>query len=133
MTASEARAVLAAISGYWPTPAVTEEEAAAWLRELASPLRITHEEAQTVIDDQARHGEVHRLRPGQLVAEVQALRRYRRLMTPQPALPRSDDDFVESEDHDEIRIQTIAECRVAIAEGRKAQDLRREQRKAGAA
>jgi hypothetical protein len=115
MTATEARAILAAISGYWPTPAITEEEAAAWLRELASPMRITSEEARTVIDDRARAGVEFRLRPGQLVSEVQALRRYRRLMTPLPALPAP--SFVESEDHDEIRAQTLAQWRAAVADG----------------
>jgi hypothetical protein len=90
MNAGEARAILAMILGYWSTPPATEEEAAAWLRELAgSPMRITFGEARTVIDDMVRAGGRFRPRPGEVVAAVQGLRRHRRLMTTQPALPEA--------------------------------------------
>jgi hypothetical protein len=81
MNAGEARAILAMILGYWSTPPATEEEAAAWLRELAgSPMRITFGEARTVIDDMVRAGGRFRPRPGEVVAAVQGLRRHRRLI-----------------------------------------------------
>jgi hypothetical protein len=89
MTTSDARAILAMIAGYWPTPTMEEEEIAAFLRELASPLRITTEEARTVIDEMARGGMRFRPRPGEVVADVQGLRRHRAKMALRPALPEA--------------------------------------------
>ena len=84
----EARTVVLMLAGYWPTPAVTEEEAVAWVRELGSAsMRIAPQEARTTIDDMVHAGGRFRPRPGKVVAAVHTLRRYNRLMTPQPALP----------------------------------------------
>ena len=88
MNTTEADTVLEILSGYWPTPALTDEEVKAWYAELCgSHMRITTEEAGKVIAAWARSGEEWRLRPGQIVAEVQALRRKRALAVRLPALP----------------------------------------------
>ncbi|HXN60013.1 MAG TPA: hypothetical protein VN886_06125 [Acidimicrobiales bacterium] len=93
MNTTEADTVLEILSGYWPTPALTDEEVKAWYNELCrSYLKITTEEAGKIIAASARSGETFRLRPGQIVAEVQALRRRRALDCP-PALP-SPDEFM---------------------------------------
>jgi hypothetical protein len=91
VNSAEARAILAMILGYWSTPTLPEEEAAAFLRELASAsMRITPEEAWAVIDELKLTPEGrYRPRPGQFVAAVQALRRFRRLTTIRPMLPEA--------------------------------------------
>jgi hypothetical protein len=109
----EADTILEILSGYWPTPALTDEEVKAWLNELCGRhMRITSEEAGRVIAGFARTGSTFRLRPGQIVSEVQALRRRRALDRPVPAL-QSAADF--GPDHDEVRRQTLARCRAVLA------------------
>ena len=90
MNTTEADTVLEILSGYWPTPALTDEEIKAWYVELCGPLKITTEEASKVIAAQARSGQEWRMRPGQIVIEVQQLRRRRALDRPLPALPSGD-------------------------------------------
>ena len=51
MNVTEADTVLEVLSGYWPTPALTEEEAKAWGTELCGRVRITTEEAAKVIHE----------------------------------------------------------------------------------
>ena len=87
MNNTEIDTVLEILSGYWPTPALTDEECKAWYAELRGPLKITTEEAGKVIAGWARSGAEWRLRPGQIVSEVQALRRKRALDRPLPELP----------------------------------------------
>jgi hypothetical protein len=116
MNATEAHTVLEVLSGYWPTPALTEEEVKAWVTELCGRQKITTEEAAKVITAWARSGETFRLRPGQIVAEIQALRRRRAFDRPNAELVPA---FEIAENHDEIRENTLASCRVAIESGRK--------------
>ena len=126
MNTSEAETVLEVLSGYWPTPALTEEEVKAWVTELCGHMKITTEEAAKVIHAWSRSGETFRLRPGQIVAEVQALRRRRAFDRPIAELVPA---FEIAENHDEIRENTLAACRVAIAEGTKALALRQHARR----
>jgi hypothetical protein len=126
MNVTEADTVLEVLSGYWPTPALTEEELKVWVTELCGRMRITFEEAAKVITAWARSGETFRLRPGQIVAEVQALRRRRAFDRPIAELVPA---FEIAENHDEIRENTIAACRVAIAEGSKAMAQRQHERR----
>ena len=117
MNVPEADTVLEVLSGYWPTPALTDEECMAWVTELCGRMRITAEEAAKVITHWARSGETFRMRPGQIVAEVQALRRRRTFDRPVAELVEA---FEIAENHDEIREKTIADCRVAIEAGNRA-------------
>ena len=122
MNTTEADTVLEILSGYWPTPALTDEEVKAWYAELCgSHMRITTEEAGKVIAAWARSGEEWRLRPGQIVAEVQALRRKRALDRPLPALPSGDELLSGLE-----LSARIAELRSAIDAGRAALAARRD-------
>ena len=83
MTSDEVRPIVALLAGYWPTPAITAEEALAYAVELtAVPMRIKSEEATTVVARAARSGETFRIRPGQITEAVQALRRRRGLYRP---------------------------------------------------
>jgi len=110
----EADAVLEILSGYWPTPALSDEECKAWYSELCgSYIKIKTEEAGTVIAAWARSGEEWRLRPGQIVAEIQALRRKRALDRPLPALPSGDEVLSGSE-----LSAKVSELRRAIAGAR---------------
>jgi len=114
MNYDEADTVMEILSGYWPTPALTEEEVKAWINELCSNhMRITTEEAGKVIAAWARSGETFRLRPGQIVAEVQALRRRRAFDRP-VLMPAP----VFADDHDQVWDKTLAECRRACEQGR---------------
>jgi hypothetical protein len=64
--------------GYWPTPAIADAEAFAWVSELTDPdLDIAPEEAKAVLVRLSRSGEVHRPRIGQVVAAVLVERRRR--------------------------------------------------------
>lgn len=114
MTPSEARGTIAMVMGYWSTPACPDEEAAAWLRGLtAAPLRITPQEARTVIDEMVRSGGRFRPRPGELISAVQALRRHRKLMTPTPTLAAAPVGF--EADPEGFR-EGLAMCRRALAD-----------------
>ena len=113
MNTIEADTVLEILSGYWPTPALTDEEVKAWYAELCgSHIKITTEEAGKVIAIWARSGEEWRLRPGQIVAEAQALRR-RRVLDRPVALPEP----VGGADYEQVRADALAQCRVAIDAG----------------
>lgn len=85
MTSDEVRTVLAAVAGYWPTPALTTEEVVAWTTELCGPSRITYDEALATVKAEA--GREWRPRAGQIVAMVQHYRRQESLRRPKPALP----------------------------------------------
>ena len=54
------------------------------------------------------------MRPGQIVPMIQALRRKRRLDRPVAQIEPAQ---IFAGDYDEIRAQTIADCRAAIADG----------------
>jgi len=84
MTADQVRSVLALISGYHPTPALSEEEIIAWTTELVGPYRMTYAEVVYVI--KAEKGRQWRPRPGELVGLVQHYRRQEALRHPRPAL-----------------------------------------------
>lgn len=76
MNAEHAEQIVRRMMGYWPTPAISDEEAVAWVQELTNPaLAVTPTEALSVIRKASYAGEPHRPRPGQLVAAVQAERR----------------------------------------------------------
>lgn len=79
MNRADVRPILAMVAGYWPQPVLSTEEATAWAAELCGSLRITPEEARTVIVAAAEDGREFRMKPGQLVPAVQALRRQRAL------------------------------------------------------
>jgi len=86
MTTDEAFAITEALAGYWPTPALEEAEVKALVVELTGPLRITPQEAATVIKLEAGTGREWRPKPGQIVALVQHHRRQEALRRPRPAL-----------------------------------------------
>jgi len=77
MNAQQTRPVLASLVGFWPTPALTSEETLAWVCELTGPLKITPAEAQHAIRKHAETGAEFRIRPGQIIELVQAIRRMR--------------------------------------------------------
>jgi hypothetical protein len=95
MNANAANTVIARLAGYWPTPAMTDEEALAWVEVLTSPdpfgtgrrgdRSITLDEARRWLS--RRLGDQFRPRPGQLVEWVRAERRsaQRVLTPPRPA------------------------------------------------
>ncbi len=117
---------MAMIAGLWPSPPVSYEEALAWSAELTGRLRITSEEANTVLAQFAESGlddAKYRPRPGQIVAMVQHLRRRRALDRPQvgalmPA-PRA-------ENHDSIAAENLAVSRRACESARPAMHDRRQ-------
>ena len=86
MTTDQVRAVLATMAGYWPTPAMTEEEVIAYTVELTGPARITAVEAGRVI--KAESGRQWRPRAGEFVGLVQHYRRADALRNPRPAIGR---------------------------------------------
>jgi hypothetical protein len=80
MTGEGLKPILTMLAGFWPSPAMTPEEVMAWAAELIGHLRITPEEASTVLRQFAEGGtddSKFRPRAGQIVAWVQALRRKR--------------------------------------------------------
>ncbi len=83
MSAEQARVVLATLTGYWPTPALTLEETVAWTTELVGPARINYAEAVAVIH--AEKARQWRPRAGEFVELVQHYRRQEALR--KPALP----------------------------------------------
>jgi hypothetical protein len=76
MTSDEARQVVTRLVGYWPSPALDDAQAVAWVDELTNPvLRITPAEAITVLRRASHSGQTYRPTCGQVVAGVQAERR----------------------------------------------------------
>ena len=117
MNVTEADTVLEVLSGYWPTPALTEEEAKAWGTELCGRMRITPEEAAKVISApghvQGRHFVCAPARssPGPGASSPPCIR------------PTDCGTRTSVRDRRESRRDTgedAAACRVAIAEGTKA-------------
>ncbi len=121
MTKDEARPIIAMLAGYWPTPQMGPEEVTAWAGELCGPVRIRPDEAQRVITDAAHHGSEFRLRPGQMIDGVQALRRRRVIDRNSRALIEA---VPEPTDPDVMR-RTLAQCRGAIAAAQVAHHVRR--------
>jgi len=114
----EVKPVMAMLSGFWPTPLLTPEEVLAWVAELTSrQMGVTTDEAQVVLRQLAEAGieeSKYRPRPGQIVPMVQALRRKRALDRPVAALNPAE---IFTGNYDEIRAQTIADCRASIDAG----------------
>ena len=80
MTGEDLKPTLIILAGFWPSPAMTPEEVMAWSAELTGRLRITPEEASTVLRQFAESGtddSKFRPRAGQIISMVQALRRKR--------------------------------------------------------
>ena len=88
-------------------------------------MKITTEEAVKVITRCARSGETFRMRPGQIVAEVQALRRRRAFDRP----IANSSSFEIAENHDEIREKTIADAELRSKPGHKALAQRQAERR----
>ena len=89
MTGEDLKPTLVMLAGFWPSPAMTPEEVMAWSAELTGRLRITPEEASTVLRVFAEGGtddSKFRPRAGQIIPMVQALRRKRALETSSRAL-----------------------------------------------
>ncbi len=84
MTIEEAFAIVDAVSGYWPTPAMEPEEVKAWVTVLAGLARISFDEASNVIS--AESARTWRPRPGQFVELVGHYRRQEALRNPRMAL-----------------------------------------------
>jgi hypothetical protein len=123
MNTNDADTVMEILSGYWPTPDLTDEEVRAWYSELCGYLKITAEEAGKVIATWARSGETFRLRPGQIVAEVQALRRRRALERPAlMASPQYRDD------HDQVWDEWTAHWREVCQQSKEHLNAVRRQR-----
>lgn len=110
MRQDEARNVIALIAGLWPTPAMADEEAAAWGLVLVRSARISREEATTVLVAVAENGAQWRPRPGELIAMVQHERRQRALRTPRPALPSG--EKIASK---ETQMERLAACKRLMA------------------
>ncbi len=111
MSADQVRQVLLALAGYWPSPALSDEETVAYTTELLGPARITYDEAMATIKDEA--GREWRPRPGVFVALVRHYRRQAALRRPKPALPSG--ARVASR---EVSIAQVARCRELLATGR---------------
>jgi hypothetical protein len=127
MTGEDLKPTLIMLAGFWPSPAMTPEEVMAWSAELTGRLRITPEEASTVLRQFAESGtddSKFRPRAGQIIPMVQALRRKRATEVSSRALieaPIVQSDPVTFADG-------IAACRAAIAAGQQEQEQRRTQR-----
>jgi len=110
MTTDQIRSILAMLSGYWPTPSMSEEEVVAWTRELCGPYPIGYVEAQTVIDEQKTRE--WRPRPGETVSLVQGLRRREALQAERHLQLVADPDEVALTR--EQTLAKIAECRQTL-------------------
>lgn len=76
MTANQAQEVVIRLSGFWPSPPITDPEAIAWAEELTKPeLAITATEALGVLRKASYSGQTYRPRPGEVVAAVLSERR----------------------------------------------------------
>lgn len=104
MTRQEAKAVLRAISGYWPTPAMTKEEVTVFFGELEGPYTLF--EARAVIRAEAKGGRIWRPRPGELVELIFQYRRQVALRQPHAALPSG-----ERRSDRQASLEAIAACR----------------------
>lgn len=131
MTGEHIKPTLVMLAGFWPSPAMTPEEVMAWSAELTGHLRITPEEASTVLRQFAECGtddSKFRPRAGQIVAIVQALRRKRAVNISSRALieaPNVQSDPV-------TFANGMAALRRAVAAGQHEQERRRTQRRARA-
>ena len=106
MNATQADGLIAMLSGYWPSPALSDDEGAAWMVTLTRGARFTVDEARSVLVACAENGDKWRPRAGEFVAMVQHQRRQRALRTPQGALP-SGEKVAGKDDH----LRGLAECR----------------------
>lgn len=125
MNGEHLRSTMALIAGFWPTPALTEEEILSWSVELTSRMKISSEEATTALKSFAESGldeAKFRPRPGQIVSMVQALRRKR--ASERPAVGALE-PVTFGPDHEDVRESAIAAMRSAIGSGRKTQAQRR--------
>jgi hypothetical protein len=126
----EVKPIMAMLSGFWPTPLMTPEEVLAWVAELTSrQMGVTTDEAQVVLRQLAEAGieeSKFRPRPGQIVPMVQALRRRRALDRPVAAIEPAE---IFTGNYDEIRAQTIADCRASIDAGAASVAARRARRR----
>lgn len=109
--------VLGRLNGYWATPEMTVEETLAWTETLTGPARITAGEAVTVIRAEAESGREWRLRPGEIVALVQALRRRRALENPRPAVDLERPELEEITEK-KTREEWIADAKAKLRESR---------------
>lgn len=82
MDDAEIDPILVRLAGYWPTPALTPEEVAAWTETLNGPSKLTAEEVTTLLKTEAATGREWRPRAGEMIALVQGLRRQRILEKP---------------------------------------------------
>jgi hypothetical protein len=108
MRSTEAKSMLALLSGYWPTPALTEDEARVWMMTLTAST-VSKEEARSVIVGCANHGDKWRPRAGEFVAMVQSRRRQRDLRESRPTLP-SGEKFAGKN----AQLEALADCRRMI-------------------
>jgi hypothetical protein len=129
MTGEHIKPTLVMLAGFWPSPAMTPEEVMAWSAELTGHLRITPEEASTVLRQFAESGtddSKFRPRAGQIIAMVQGLRRRRadeassRAILEAPIFRSDPATFAEG----------MAALRRAVAAGQLEQEQRRTQRRA---
>jgi hypothetical protein len=129
MTGEGLKPILTMLAGFWPSPQMTSEEVLAWAAELTGHLRITPEEASTVLRQFAESGtddSKFRPRAGQIVAMVQALRRKRAAEVSSRALieaPGVQSDPITFADG-------MAALRRAVAAGQQQQEQQRTQRQA---
>ncbi len=113
MQTDQVRRTLAAMAGYWPTPALRDEEVVAWTTELTGPIGISAGEALKVI--RAEGGRQWRPRPGEFVELIQHYRRQETLRRPKPALPSA--ERIASK---EYSLNQIQRCRDLLQQSRKA-------------
>ena len=112
MNPQDVRKILAMIAGYWPTPALSEEEIIALTTELVGPSRLTCEEVVAVIS--AEKGRQWRPRPGELVGMVRHYRGQKALRERRPELE------ADSPATPEQTLAAIAECRAILTARRTA-------------
>ena len=112
MTRDDIRSVLAALAGYWPTPALTEEEVIAWTTELAGGYKTDRPEVMRVIQSEASRQ--WRPRPGEMVELIQHYRRQDALRQPRPALTEGGWCSIDR------NLEGIAHCRELLTAGRAA-------------
>jgi hypothetical protein len=129
MTGEGLKPILTMLAGFWPSPEMTPEEVMAWAAELTGHLRITPEEASTVLRQFAEDGaddSKFRPRAGQIVAWVQAQRRKRagevssRAILEAPIVRSDPATYAEG----------MAALRAAVGAGKQEQEQRRTQRQA---
>ena len=76
MNSHQAEGVLNRLTAYWPSPQIEDAEAVAWADVLTDPgLDLTYTEVATVLRRASYAGDIHRPRPGQIVAAVKVERR----------------------------------------------------------